>query len=996
MPERIHDSAGKSNNPIKTTLSAKQQKAHPVKTPQSQFPDPKFNSNLSKIPRSCFHRPSQFFPRINRKLNNRKFPNIAAPDPFLKTPPVQSKIKVSIPSPSRLQRINNPNFANQSKGRFIKHNGRQAGLHPKLTIRQPRNKYQQQEVQAKLFVSSLHSTHVSQQKHFTNQIQRQCGVDQSCPDEMQESSPWDETKQTVSPTGGIDASGKISVGGSKTRENTFDIDRDTQMSNSSGYNAGVSFNPNEGQVGVSGGYSQSNQIGDQKNTNSATGSGYLDFNSRGELEGGGAGVGVSLQGTSVSLGGGIIVSAQPPILDTDGRYIVTWKREYTGNIGGGYTNSSGRGGNVSYTGKKAITGSRKFDTEPKAKAFYEKRIWASLEPGDTNQLKAEDTISKTDSDRLTGGGSAQVMGLTVGANLTVGGSRSVEITGLGNQLISVKVVDENILGGGLSLGAPGMSMTGGLESSSSKGYIVTFDLNTSSGKSAFQFLTIMGKLPPGGRGYTLRADIKGSKSEESLGVSLIGGSLTNKNTTSETTTTYQNGRTVEERTGTQSSGLEILGLGSFKDEDELKAIDDSQAKNRTYSVTSKTSSTSTEAVNKELAQSTGGKFGRVSKELANQKSRQWTVTSIFSHSQIERLVKEIRRGNWNHHSLIYQAGKGEDFADEVKASGNDWDRIDRALSEFISETGDKGLRLIRETLGINPQYSLTLKGDPYMTGEAGHTALAQKIETWTSHLKQQKSPRKVGLEIATELRKQRKRLTEISDPEKYPDLPHKLRGEEVRRTQKEISKLESLQNDARSLIPNSNKSDLFVDSSLEPTNNSSQMTDKQLVNQEWKTVNSFEERVTAKRSKCVQMGNKARRAHWIHMGAYAFSRSAYTTWGESHWYGDDDHANEYKRAKYAMNTANRLWKKAEELWGNYQEQKTQLEFSKSSEIVGSVESTLGNQLVNIINKFGSAYSWYRIALEKYDAIREAHPEGRNNQFQGYTQGRQLPEEQRLQ
>jgi hypothetical protein len=814
---------------------------------------------------------------------------------------------------------------------------------------------------------------------------------------MEYASSWDGDERTSSHSGGVNASGNMSYGYSWGQQSTVGIDNDTYMRNSSGYNAGASFNPNNGQVGVSGGYSQTTQIGDETNSRGVSGSGYLDLNSSGELEGGGGALGASANGTSVNLGGGILVSAQPPRLDTDGRYIVTWKREYTGTVSGGRTNSSGRGGSASYEGKEATTGSRKFDTESEAKAFYDGRVWASLDPEDASQLQAGDRISQTDSDQFTTGATGQAMGMTVGANITVGDSHSVEVTGLGDRRISVKVLDRSIWGGAASLGAPGVSMTGGLQSTASEGYIVTFDLSTAAGQNAFQYLTDVGQLPPGGRGYTLRANIEGSQREESSGVSLLGVSASNKNTTSETTTTYEDGRTVEERTGAESFGFNIPGWGSSSDVDEFKAIDDSSAEHRTYSYTSKASSSSTQDVNQELAESTGVRYNTVRSDLPNQQSRQWTITSSFSQSQIERLIREIRSGNWNHHALIYESGEGADLAAEVRAAGDDWDRIDRALTEFISETGDKGQALIRDTLRINPQYSLTLQGDPYMTGEAGHTALAQKIRGWTSQLGDGESPRSIGSQIATELRKQRERLTAIGDPQRYPDLPHELRRREITRTQGELSELESLQDRARRLVQQSSDGDrmMSVDPTLDPSANSSQMTDSQRVSLEWDAINSFEERAIAKRLECVEMGNDARRAHWIHMGAYAWSRSAYETWGERHWYGDDDHASEYESARDRLDGANRLWGEAEEIWRGYQEEKSGLEFMEPSQAVGKIESTLSEQLVDAFNKFGLARGWYRLALEKYDAIREAHPEGRNNQFQGYTQGQQLPEELRL-
>ena len=476
-------------------------------------------------------------------------------------------------------------------------------------------------------------------------------------------------------------------------------------------------------------------------------------------------------------------------------------------------------------------------------------------------------------------------------------------------------------------------MTGGLQYTASEGAIVTFDLSSPEGQAAFQRLRNVGQLPPEGAGYTVEANIEGSEEQESTGLNFLGVSGTNTNTTSETRRTFTDGHTEEERTGTDATNLSIWGLGSFAETDRMTALEDSRAENRTYAYNSTANSSSTQSVNSELAESTGVYADTVRNELSNQEDRHWTITSILTHAQVEQLVNNIRRGNWNHYSLIYQSGHGADFAEEIRAAGDDWDRIDRALTEFISETGDEGMALIRDTLDISPQYSLTLQGDPYMTGEAGHRALARKIERWTTLLDEATSARTVGLQITTELTEQRERLEAISDLERYPDLPHALRGQEVTRTEEEITELTSLQDRAIELAQQDDLGDQLdtPNSSLETATNASQMTDAQLVNEEWEKVRASELLVSDKRSDCVEMGNNARRAHWIHKGAYAFHHSAYETWGERNWFfADDDHAGEYESAQYCLDTAERVWQEAQTLWREYEESKSRLRLGDSS------------------------------------------------------------------
>ncbi|MDJ0590829.1 MAG: DUF4157 domain-containing protein, partial [Pleurocapsa sp. MO_226.B13] len=70
---RIHSPVGKSHVPIiHSSLVAKKQKQQPTNAPKLDFPDPKFNFDLSKIPISSPHRSSQPSPKINPKLGDNK------------------------------------------------------------------------------------------------------------------------------------------------------------------------------------------------------------------------------------------------------------------------------------------------------------------------------------------------------------------------------------------------------------------------------------------------------------------------------------------------------------------------------------------------------------------------------------------------------------------------------------------------------------------------------------------------------------------------------------------------------------------------------------------------------------------------------------------------------------------------------------------------------------------------------------------------------------
>ncbi len=825
----------------------------------------------------------------------------------------------------------------------------------------------------------------------------------------------DPDAPSYSPSGSLGADGNVSLGGSRTMTSTVPGDDpygDPLYSSSTGVSGNASFNVNNGHLGGGVTYSQTDEIqnadgsGTTRDTSSVGANGYVDLNSRGEIEGGGGTLTASRNGTSVNIGGGIVVSAEPPRA-RNGRWHVTWTRSVTGTLGGGHSaNDRGVSGSVSVS--DSTTGSRSFATEEEAQAFYTSGDWSEIDTADASSLGQGDQVSETSGGNLQFGANGKLMGVTIGGSITVGSNRSVQVTGLGDHRISVRVTDTAVLGGSGSLGAPGISMSGGVSSSSSEGYIVTFDLNNSAGQGAYQYLLTAGSLPRSG--YTMVAETESEAWTETSGVSIAGASVTSSSTTTESVTTYESGRTVEERQGNESTNVTIPLIGSFSESDELTATDDSEAANRSYTVSNTVNASSTEDVNRELARSTGVHGNTPSSSLDNQSDRRWSVTSSFSHTQIERLVSQMRAGRFNYHSLIYQSGHGEDFLDEVRAAGSDWDRIDRALSDFVAETGDRGLELIRNTIGVQPTYNLELQGDPYMRGERGHSELATQIRGFERSLSQNNNLSSLGRRVGRVLGEQRERLTAISDPNRYPDLPHELRQREVRRSQREIETLEDLRTRALAAYRQQQAEEAAQEPEVEEV---CEDTTSSTYNEEggyceapeveepvresvniWANVEAGAQRTETKRGEAITAGNTARRHHWIQVyGAYCFSRSAIDTWGQSGIFSNDEHYDDYRIAQSHLDSANSAWGAAEAAWNDYQTRRSELEFSATTQ--SEVDSGLNSLLTRALQKYGAAQRSYMSASRYYQEIKDAHPEGRNNQFQAYTQGRSLPSDRRL-
>jgi hypothetical protein len=315
------------------------------------------------------------------------------------------------------------------------------------------------------------------------------------------------------------------------------------------------------------------------------------------------------------------------------------------------------------------------------------------------------------------------------------------------------------------------------------------------------------------------------------------------------------------------------------------------------------------------------------------------------------------------------------------------DEVERALSEFISETGSRGLLLIRQTIHAQPAYDLRLIGDEYMTGAEGHARLAERIAAFGTRLASGSNLHALGSEISIELSTQQSRLTAIMNPERYPDLPHELRQREVERSRAEIGELSGLRDRALAAVRGS---------SHEAATESPQSS-QTITTSAWSSIMEQESQVQASRQGTVERGNEARRHHWIQVeGAYAFSRRAIETYGaEAGWFSDArEHHIDYIVAQRFLNTANRTWEQAETAWTNYSRQKGQLEFGTN--VRPEAIQNLRSRLENCLQFFDSARQQFHAASIIYQDILTRHlSEGRHNEFQAYTQERQLPSDRRL-
>ena len=622
----------------------------------------------------------------------------------------------------------------------------------------------------------------------------------------------DDNTETTNSSSMIDDSSvnvdSVQIGGRRNirnDSNVRDADDNPLLSTQSTVSGNASINT-EGQIGGQIGYSQEETIGDATTSRSVSASGFVDLNENLEFEGLGGNVSVGRGNTTVTVGGGYSVKAEEPRPEGN-RYFVSWSRSYSGSVGGSTSrpNMGGTGtrGTVGASGSvsSGVAGKRYFDTRALAQQFYDGRTWVNIDPSNAAELGVGDQISTSDSASLGASGSASLNGVSVGASLSVGARHTVQITGLGNNRVSVKIMDASILGASVSASASFISMGLSVESIASNGVIVNFDLSNPEGANSFHYLRTIGTLSPNG-GYNMRATISAEQDTETTSIGLAGATLTRGSRTSRERTDFADGGHTDVQEGEETTGVTLpLGLGSYNESDQLQISYDSRTQERTYSVSSRVNSSNATDVSRDLARSAGVRGGFTELEDAtDQDNRRWSLSSSFSQAQIRQLKNSLNSGDFNYHRLIHRSGHGREFMQIVQGT-EDLDVIATALAEFVSETGDDGLDLIRDTLNITPTYGIALAGDPHMTGESGHQAVAQKINEFTDMIDAPDSNTRglVGTSINRELVRQRRRLIAISDTERYPELPPILRDMEINRTRDEIDTLQRLLQRATSL-----------------------------------------------------------------------------------------------------------------------------------------------------------------------------------------------------
>ena len=770
-------------------------------------------------------------------------------------------------------------------------------------------------------------------------------------------------------------------------------------------------NLTEGQVTVSGGRVRTDASGEP--VSGVAGSGSIDVSSTGRLEGASGEVAVTRGRTSVAVRGGFRCTAQEPVEEA-GQWVVRWTRETSGGgtVGGQSRRGVGVTGGLSAT--DATQGMRPFPTQALAQDFFESEEWADVEISASAEgaeaMEVGSQVTDTNATQGTLGATATLAGVQVGGSITVGGSHTVTVTRNDDNGVTVRVTDADMLGGSASIGA-GASLGFGTSHTETASVLVSFDLRTDEGRRAYEIFVTTGIVPP--RGAQIEERSQGEADTDTTTVGFLGAELAMSSTVEESRTVRRDGTVVEESIGTEGTAMTVPLVGSYATTDSID-VEETNDTDRTYRVTSTVNATSAADTNAALARATGVGRGIVDGDS----SGAWTVTSSFTEAQIRQLQREVRAGRFNYHSLIFQSGDGSDFMEAIAAPGADPDTVRRALAELVAETGDRGLELIRDTIHVTPTYDLTLEGDPYFRGEAGHAAVERSISEYQSRLASGRGLSSLAGEVSTTLSQQRERLTAISDYDRYRDLPRELREREIRRSRAEVEELSTLMDEVLAAVeaapapaarseeretseaqPDTSAAPEMAECvSEEPQEEvfASVMSDTDLaraqVRDEYAAMEAYEQRTMALRDQARTSRSAAHLSHWVHVeGAFAFRNSAYEDHGQRHWYGDGAWVASYESAQRHYEAGDIAWRYGERCARDYEAAKAEVRVTMATDPVaaaGTLESRLGTLLSQMTTHFGHAQNRYDQAEEIYQRIR-ASLRGQGDYFQGYSH--RLPE-----
>lgn len=492
-------------------------------------------------------------------------------------------------------------------------------------------------------------------------------------------------------------------------------------------------------------------------------------------------------GASVSGGTQHKVSAEAPEKLSSGvwevRYTVQDTRSAGVNVSAKGPGMIGAGAGASRSSGTARTGSRQFTSEAAAKAF-QKNVAKHVDGLAALMEKSPTTVAGALSIPIgEARGTASSSGRSVNASVSLGASagrtestsssQEVSVRRTGDKTVEVtRTVSSSDVG---DWGISGLGLTNEKGSSRSQMFEVTytFDLRQTGDKRAFEALCQSGAPP----GRPPKRTVKLTSAQDHDDVGFLGGKASWKGGTSERVTTDETGKR-EDYSGHQSHDQDpgwvlknIFGEDTMHSKAEMVR---SQANDKDAGAKAVfTLSGDSGANNREEFAKIFGTAGMTGKARA---SGNWTLSAEVPREAVKRLEAVHR---------------------EMGRAAN----LDEKMRIYARLVKENGAAMLGGQVGMSSErWSLELKGDPNFPGEAGRRRLdALAKESLVKLKREPAAATTMAAQLDTELAALAKRQKEVGDPNKYTDLPGRLRKQQLTVIARHIENLSRVRREAQTV-----------------------------------------------------------------------------------------------------------------------------------------------------------------------------------------------------
>lgn len=455
-------------------------------------------------------------------------------------------------------------------------------------------------------------------------------------------------------------------------------------------------------------------------------------------------------------------------------------------------------------GSRAYGGSKVFATPEAAVAFYEgglppiDKMPADLKAIDG--MKPGETVTLSTSFDVGLNASGSGTGVTVSVGFSGGKADDAKLTKLDGHKVQVTVRNSDNIGASGSFGSWGMSVGGGAGQGSASSQTVVFDLDTPAGEAAYQKWRQDpdGKLPAHDPGAKPVSSGQGTAKSTSYGGSILWGSGSTTDTTSEFTEGSADGKhSLRTIVGSQTSSSSGSADGKESRTDSLQ-ISQLDKDPQSYTVT-------TNIDMKGSAKDTNAELARVPQDVHNQTlefhdekaSGAWQVQSTYTKAQMDLFKHKVASGDFRLRSHAMEGAAGIDPGEDLKkvlADPNisEADK-DRAMTAWFSRQGpDAGKDLQDAGIGL-PKTTYALAGDKNMSGAAGQQVFDGRLADLEAKLDAGEDPKKLLQAVRMLAADEGARGHACSNPAKYKELPDSARYDMVKGMQANVARAGQLE-----------------------------------------------------------------------------------------------------------------------------------------------------------------------------------------------------------